>query len=461
MMHPTVDIKTFFKPGTRVHLAGIGGVSMCPLAEVLAGMGLQVQGSDMSESDTVRQLRAQGIPVAVGHSAENLKDCALVIRTAAIHDDNPEIAGAIARGIPVYERAQAWGAIMQHYQNAVCISGTHGKTTTTSMATHIFMAAQADPTVMIGGTLPLLHSGYRVGRGDTIILESCEYCNSFLNFFPTVAVILNVEADHLDFFKDLADIEHSFHAFADLVPQRGYIISNADDPGAREAVKGLSHPVFTFGIADPDADCTAHNVAFHDGCPTFDVVIRGATYAHVELHIAGRHNILNSLAAASAAYVLGIPGSAVEEGLATFHGAGRRFERKGTFHGADVFDDYAHHPAELHALLTTAQSMGYERVICAFQPHTYTRTKALFDDFVRELQLPDVTILAEIYAAREKNDIGISSQDLAAKIPGAVYCSTLDQVADQLAELARPGDLILTVGAGDIFRTGEKLLERN
>ena len=461
MMHPTVDIKTFFKPGTRVHLAGIGGVSMCPLAEVLAGMGLQVQGSDMSESDTVRQLRAQGIPVAVGHSAENLKDCALVIRTAAIHDDNPEIAGAIARGIPVYERAQAWGAIMQHYQNAVCISGTHGKTTTTSMATHIFMAAQADPTVMIGGTLPLLHSGYRVGRGDTIILESCEYCNSFLNFFPTVAVILNVEADHLDFFKDLADIEHSFHAFADLVPQRGYIISNADDPGAREAVKGLSHPVFTFGIADPDADCTAHNVAFHDGCPTFDVVIRGETYAHVELHIAGRHNILNSLAAASAAYVLGIPGSAVEEGLATFHGAGRRFERKGTFHGADVFDDYAHHPAELHALLTTAQSMGYERVICAFQPHTYTRTKALFDDFVRELQLPDVTILAEIYAAREKNDIGISSQDLAVKIPGAVYCSTLDQVADQLAKLARPGDLILTVGAGDIFRAGEKLLERN
>lgn len=461
MMHPTVDIKTFFKPGTRVHLAGIGGVSMCPLAEVLAGMGLQVQGSDMSESDTVRQLRAQGIPVAVGHSAENLKDCALVIRTAAIHDDNPEIAGAIARGIPVYERAQAWGAIMQHYQNAVCISGTHGKTTTTSMATHIFMAAQADPTVMIGGTLPLLHSGYRVGHGDTIILESCEYCNSFLNFFPTVAVILNVEADHLDFFKDLADIEHSFHAFADLVPQRGYIISNADDPGAREAVKGLSHPVFTFGIADPDADCTAHNVAFHDGCPTFDIVIRGETYAHVELHIAGRHNILNSLAAASAAYVLGIPGSAVEEGLATFHGAGRRFERKGTFHGADVFDDYAHHPAELHALLTTAQSMGYERVICAFQPHTYTRTKALFDDFVRELQLPDVTILAEIYAAREKNDIGISSQDLAAKIPGAVYCSTLDQVADQLAKLARPGDLILTVGAGDIFRAGEKLLERN
>ena len=201
MMHPTIDIKTFLKPGVRAHLAGIGGVSMCPLAEVLLGMGLRVQGSDMTESDTVRQLRSQGIDVAIGHSAENLKDCDLVIRTAAIHDENPEIAGAIARGIPVYERAQAWGAIMQHYENALCISGTHGKTTTT--ATHIFMAAQADPTVMIGGTLPMLHAGYRVGKGNTIILESCEYCNSFLNFFPTVAVILNVGEDHLDFFKEL------------------------------------------------------------------------------------------------------------------------------------------------------------------------------------------------------------------------------------------------------------------
>ncbi len=460
MMHPTIDIKTFLKPGVRAHLAGIGGVSMCPLAEVLLGMGLRVQGSDMTESDTVRQLRSQGIDVAIGHSAENLKDCDLVIRTAAIHDENPEIAGAIARGIPVYERAQAWGAIMQHYENAVCFSGTHGKTNPTSMATHIFMAAQADPTVMIGGTLPMLHAGYRVGKGNTIILESCEYCNSFLNFFPTVAVILNVGEDHLDFFKDLADIERSFHAFADLVPQRGYVIANADDKGARDAVAGLSHPVFTFSLADRTADCYARDVAFFDGCASFDVMIHGELYAHVDLHIPGKHNILNALAAASAAYVLGIPGQAVTLGLEDFHGAGRRFEHKGSYHGAAVYDDYAHHPAELHALLTTARSMGYDRVICAFQPHTYTRTKALFDDFVRELQLPDVTVLAEIYAAREQNVLGISSRDLAEKIPGAIYCSTLDKVADTLAGLARPGDLILTVGAGDIFRAGEKLLER-
>ena len=455
-----MDINSYLVPGKRAHLAGIGGVSMSPLAEVLHSMGLSVQGSDMNDSPAVEHLRALGIPVAIGHAADNLGDADFVVRTAAIHDDNPEISGAVARGIPVFERAQAWGAIMHGYRNALCISGTHGKTTTTSMATHIFMAADTDPTVMIGGTLPLLHSGYRVGHGDTIIAESCEYCNSFLSFFPTVAVILNVEADHLDFFKDLKDIEHSFHAFADLVPQRGYVISNADDQGAREAVAGLSHPVFTFSLADRTADCYARDVAFFDGCASFDVMIHGQLYAHVDLHIPGKHNILNALAAASAAYVLGIPGQAVTRGLEDFHGAGRRVEHKGSYHGAAVYDDYAHHPAELHALLTTARSMGYERVICAFQPHTYTRTKALFDDFVRELQLPDITVLAEIYAAREQNVLGISSRDLAEKIPGSIYCSTLDKVTDPLAGLARPGDLILTVGAGDIFRAGEKLLER-
>lgn len=458
MMHPTVDFKNYLKPGIRVHLAGIGGVSMCPLAEVLRGMGLCVQGSDMTESETVKHLRNLGIPVSIGHSAENLQSAQLVIRTAAIHDDNPEISGAVTRGIPVYERAQAWGAIMQQYRNALCISGTHGKTTTTSMATHIFMAAQADPTVMIGGTLPLLHSGYRVGHGDTIILESCEYCNSFLNFFPTVAVILNVEADHLDFFKDLTDVERSFHAFADLVPQNGFVIANADDPGAMDAVKGLAHPVFTFSVKDEAADCRADQVAYHDGCGEFDVVIHGKFYAHIALAVAGKHNVSNALAAAAAAYVLGISGKAVEEGLHSFHGAGRRFEYKGSFRGAEVYDDYAHHPGELHALLTTARSMACKRVICAFQPHTYTRTQALFSDFVKELKLADVAVLAEIYAARETNDIGISSSQLAEKIPGAIYCSTLDQVADTLAQIAQPGDLILTVGAGDIFRAGEKLL---
>ena len=311
---------------------------------------------------------------------------------------------------------------------------------------------------MIGGTLPLLHAGYRVGKGDTIILESCEYCNSFLYFYPTVAVILNVEADHLDFFKDLADIEHSFRRFAELVPPAGHIIANADDSGAMDALREFSRPVFTFGLEHP-ADCTAANITDHDGFPSFDVVIAGKVYAHAALHVHGRHNILNALAAASSAYVLGLPGEAVEQGLSTFTGANRRFEKKGSYHGADVYDDYAHHPDELHALLDSVRGLGYKRVIVAFQPHTYTRTQKLFDRFVEELQVPDIAVLVEIYAARETNTIGISSSDLCRNIPGSIYCSTLEKVTDQLARLAQPGDLILTVGAGDIYRAGEKLLE--
>ncbi|MBR5470762.1 MAG: UDP-N-acetylmuramate--L-alanine ligase [Oscillibacter sp.] len=458
MMNNPNPIQNYLMPGKRVHLVGIGGVSMCPLAEVLRGAGMAVQGSDMSESDTVKHLRSLGIPVSVGHNAENLGDCDLVVRTAAVHDSNPEIAGAVARGIPVYERAQAWGAIMQHYANAICVSGTHGKTTTTSMCTHIFMAAQADPTVMIGGTLPMLGAGYRVGHGETIILESCEYCNSFLHFFPTVAVILNVEEDHLDFFKDLHDIETSFHRFAELVPERGYVIANADNTGAMESVADLPHPVFTFGLEN-NADCTAENQTEVDGAPDFDICVRGQKYAHVRLQVYGRHNVLNALAAASAAYCLGVPAAAVEEGLAAFTGAGRRFEHKGTFNGAEVYDDYAHHPDELHALLSTVKELPYKRVIVAFQPHTYTRTTAFFDQFVAELKLADVAIVAEIYAAREQNTTGISSADLCRNIPGSVYCSTLEKVTRHLQEIARPGDLILTVGAGDIFRAGEKLLK--
>ena len=299
MMNNPKPISDYLLPGKRAHLVGIGGVSMCPLAEVLAGKGILVQGSDMTESNAVKNLRAKGISVSIGHNAENLGDCDFVIRTAAVHDSNPEIAGAVARGIPVYERAQAWGALMRRYPNALCVSGTHGKTTTTSMCTHIFMAAEKDPTVMIGGTLPLLHSGYRVGHGDTIILESCEYCNSFLSFYPTVAVILNVEADHLDFFKDLDDIKHSFRQFAELVPPTGHVIACADNAGAMDAVANLSRPVFTYGL-DRDADCTAAILKDTEGTPSFDIVIHGETYAHVRLHVYGRHNVLNALAAASA-----------------------------------------------------------------------------------------------------------------------------------------------------------------
>ena len=456
MMNNLHPIRDYIVPGKRAHLVGIGGVSMCPLAEVLRGMGLHVQGSDMTESDTVRHLRSLGIPVAIGHNAENLGDCDLVVRTAAVHDSNPEIAGAVARGIPVYERAQAWGAIMQRYPNALCVAGTHGKTTTTSMCTHIFMAAEADPTVMIGGTLPLLHAGYRVGQGDTIILESCEYCNSFLSFFPTVAVILNVDADHLDFFKDLEDVKHSFRRFAELVPQEGCVVADGDDANTMDALRGLERPMLTFGLEQGDIHC--EGLTWEGGFPSFDLIVRGEDLGRIELSVPGVHNVRNALAAAGAALQLGAPFSAIRDGLRAFRGAGRRFEHKGEFHGAAVYDDYAHHPGELHALLSAARTLGYERVICAFQPHTYTRTHALFNDFVEALRAPDITLLAEIYAAREVNDIGISSKDLAARIPGSEYYATLPEVTERLRALARPGDLILTVGAGDIFTVGEALL---
>ena len=460
MMNNPRPIDDYLIPGKRVHLVGIGGVSMCPLAEVLRRMGMEVQGSDMTESKTVLHLRELGIEVAIGHNAENLGECDVVIRTAAVRDSNPEIAGAVARGIPVYERAQAWGAIMRHYQNAICVSGTHGKTTTTSMCTHIFMAAQKDPTVMIGGTLPLLGSGYRVGQGDTIILESCEYCNSFLSFFPTVAILLNVAEDHLDFFKDLRDIEHSFRRFAELVPDNGFVIANLDDEGVRETMEGYTRPVISFSRTNREADCYADNLVYTNGLPAFDVIIKGELYTRIALQVGGEHNVSNALAAASAAYVLGIPGEAVTEGLGSFTGAGRRFEHKGTYNGAEIFDDYAHHPDELHALLTTAKTLGYKRVVVAFQPHTYTRTAKLFDRFVEELQLADVAVLAEIYAAREQNTIGISSSDLCRNIPGSVYCPTLERTAEQVRRILCPGDLFLTVGAGDIYRVGEKLLEK-
>ena len=450
------ELQPYIAPGRRAHLVGIGGVSMSPLAEVLHGAGMVITGSDMRESPAVEHLRSLGIPVSIGHRAENLGEAELVIRTAAVHDSNPEISAAHAQGVPVFERAQAWGAIMRGYQHALCISGTHGKTTTTSMCTHIIMAAGLDPTVMIGGTLPLLGAGHRVGKGDTIILESCEYCNSFLSFFPTIAVILNIEADHLDFFKDLEDVERSFRRFADLVPEGGRIIANRDDANTMATLAGETRPVTTFGLEEGDVH--AAGLTWEKGLPAFDVVCRGEVYAHVSLKVPGLHNVKNALAAAASAMALGVPGEAVERGLAQFRGAGRRFEHKGSFHGAEVYDDYAHHPGELEALLDTARSPGSERVVCAFQPHTYTRTAALFDDFVEVLKKPDVTLLAEIFAAREDNESGISSRDLAERIPGARYFATLPEVTAALRELARPGDLILTVGAGDVYTVGEALV---
>ena len=450
-------IHDYILPGKKAHLVGIGGVSMSPLAEVLHSEGMVITGSDMKESPTVARLRALGIPVVIGHLPESVAGADLVIRTAAVHDDNPEIAAALAAGIPVFERAEAWGSIMRRYENALCISGTHGKTTTTSMCTHIALAASADPTVMIGGTLPLLGTGHRVGRGKTIILESCEYRNSFLHFFPTLAVILNVEADHLDFFKDLEDVKRSFRAFADLVPEGGTVLANGEDANTMAALAG-KEGVVTFGLET--GDFHSANLTWEEGYPAFDLVHHGDTVCRIRLRIPGLHNVKNAIAAASASYLLGIPGSAIARGLDDFRGAGRRFEFKGRINGADIYDDYAHHPGELKALLDMAATLGYKRVVCAFQPHTFTRTKALFHEFAQVLSQPDVTYLAEIFAARETNEVGVTSADLAAAVEGAKAAPSLEVLTRWLADEARPGDLILTVGAGNIYTVGEELARR-
>lgn len=444
-------ITEYLTPGHHVHLVGIGGVSMRPLGLVLKGMGMEVTGSDMNASVSTDELIGQGIPVAIGHRAENIEGADCIIRTAAAHNDNPEIAAARAAGIPVFERAQAWGEIMKSYRNAICISGTHGKTTTTSMMTHILMEADMDPTVMIGGYLPLLHAGHRVGHGDTIVLESCEYCDSFLNFFPTLAIVLNVEADHLDYFKDLTDIQKSFHKFASLATFG--VVANGDDPHTVQAMEGIDY--VSFGLGEGNR---IHAANMHPDWRHFDVICDGKYYCHLDMGVLGRHNAMNALAASAAAWMMGVPGETVSKGIQSFHGAGRRMEFKGKFNGADVYDDYAHHPDELKATLEAVRSMGYKRVVLAFQPHTYSRTKALFDDFVRELKKADVVVLAEIYAARERNTIGISSAQLAEQIPGAVYCETLPDVTACLRENVREGDIVVTMGAGDIFRAGEALI---
>ena len=420
-------------------------------------MGVEITGSDMKDGATVERLRALGIPITIGHFAENIDpDTDFVVRTAAVRDENPEIVSAREKGIPVFERTQAWGALMTDYKNALCISGTHGKTTTTSMATHIFLAADRDPTVMIGGTLPLLETGHRVGEGDTIILESCEYYDSFLSFSPTVAVLLNIEADHLDYFSGLEAVKDSFRSFAALTPPSGFIVANAEDENTMSALAPLERELFTFGLTEA-ADCRADNIVFRGLGSEFDIICRGEFFVHVKLRVPGMHNVKNALAATAASLCLKVGPDAVKAGLESFTGTLRRFEFKGEVNGAEIYDDYAHHPGELKALLDAAERLDYKRTILVFQPHTYTRTKALFNDFCDQLGRADVLYLADIYAAREQNTMGISSQDLVDVIPGSHFIPTFEKLENELRRQACAGDLILTVGAGDIYKVGEEL----
>lgn len=450
------DKSVFSDNNKIIHLIGIGGVSMCALAEVLNHRGFVVRGSDMQKSANTEKLTKLGIKVFIGHKEENIADANVVIRTSAVHDDNPEVIRARQLGLPILERAQAWGILMEAYRDVICISGTHGKTTTTSMATHIALEAKLNPQVMVGANLPIIGGGVRVANGNLFIAEACEYCNSFLNFNPTIAVISNIEEDHLDFFKDIDDIISSFRAFAEKVPEDGAVVVNFDDENAMRAVKGLEKKVVTFGTKD-GADVQAKNIVSENGKTEFSMV-RNGEEIKITLSVAGMHNVYNALAAAAASMELGVSPKCIAAGLSKFTGVGRRFEYKGDFNGAKVYDDYAHHPSEVAATLNTVKTMGFERVICVFQPHTYTRTAALKDEFIKALGIADVALLAHIYAAREKNTIGISSKVISDNIENAEYIETFEGLVKRIGEIAQPGDLILTMGAGDIYQVGEMLV---
>ena len=451
-----LNFNEILRSDAPIHLIGIGGVSMRALAKMLKNMGANVRGSDRDSSIYTLQLDEQGIPVAIGHRPDNVRDAGLIIRTAAIHDDNPEIAAARAAGIPVISRAEAWGFIMAHYSKVVCISGTHGKTSTTAMIATFTQSAQLDPTVMVGGDLPSIGGTLRIGEGDLFVAEACEYQNSFLSFRPTVSVILNIDRDHLDFFKDTDDIIASFRSFAQLTPENGVVIINGDDNNCRRAVEDLDRKVLTFGFSE-SCNVRAINTELQDGLFCCDVVHDGNLYCRMKLRVPGQHNLLNALASAAVAIHLGVPSDDFAKGIGAYNGVGRRFEFKKNWREAKVYDDYSHHPTEITAALKAALDLKPNRVICVFQPHTYSRTVSLLDDFAGALAYADNIILCPIFAARETNTYGVSSQDLADRIPGAVVANDLRHAAQLLEELVQPGDLIFTMGAGDVNRITQYL----
>lgn len=452
----------FSKPA-KVHFIGIGGISMSGLAEILLGAGFTVSGSDRSPSELTKKLESQGAVVYYGQRAENIKEGTdLVVYTAAIKEDNPEYAAAVSKGIPMVTRAELLGRIMKNYDTSIAVSGTHGKTTTTSMIATILLCADADPTISVGGMLPAIDGNIRIGKSGCFLTEACEYTNSFLSFFPTIEVILNIDADHLDFFKDLDDIRHSFTKFANLVPEDGLIVINADIKDHASITKDALCKVITVS-SDSPADIAADNIVYDErGCASFDVRQSGKDAMHVHLAVPGAHNVANALAAIAVARHLNIEDKAICDGLDSYKGTDRRFQYKGKIGDVTVIDDYAHHPTEIAATLSAAANVPHKKLWVVFQPHTYSRTKALFDDFAKALSAADAVVLADIYAARETDNLGISSKDLCEAIKScgtfAEYFGSFDEIENYLLQNCSPGDLLITMGAGDIVKVADSLL---
>ena len=457
-----MDNMDFIKPGAHVHFIGIGGISMSTLAQLLLRKGYVVSGSDMTPSQLTDELSAMGAKISIGQKAENITDdIDLVVMTAAVHEDNPELMEVRRRKLSLMTRARLLGQIMKLYKYPAAIAGAHGKTTVTSMVSELLINAKMDPTLSIGGFLPSINSNFRLGESEYFVTEACEYTNSFLEFFPKIEIILNIEADHLDFFKDLDDIRHSFRRFASLLPKDGTLIINGeiDDPGyITEEVEGR---IITFGLKG-DFDYTAKDITYENGHPSFDLYKKGEKQERFTLGVFGAHNVYNALALIAFADSIGIDRKTQAATLASFKGTQRRFELKGEKDGYTVMDDYAHHPTEIRATLSTAMNLPYNRVFCVFQPHTFTRTKAFMEDFAAALSLCDNVILAPIYPARETDDLGISSHTLAQCIRSrghdALCFDSFSEIENFLKKNLSQGDLLITMGAGDVYKIGEKVL---
>lgn len=446
----------------KVHFIGIGGVSMSGLAEILLERGYTVSGSDMKRSPATDKLTASGAEIYIGHNSNNLKNADIVVYTAAIPEDNPELLKAKELSLTLLSRAELLGFIMRGHKFNVAVSGTHGKTTTTSMLSHITLDGELDPTILVGGDLDIINGNVRTGKSEYFITEACEYKASFLQFYPYVGIILNIDADHLDYYKDINDIKQTFVKFINLIPEDGYLIANAEDANTMEAAESATCNVVTYGINK--GEFTAHKIAFDEhGCASFDVHHKTDFLFKIKLNVPGRHNILNALAAIAASISINIERSAIINGLESFSGTHRRFEVKGTKNGITVIDDYAHHPTEIKATLAAAKNYPHKRIFCVFQPHTYSRTLSLFDEFSNAFLGVDELILADIYAAREKDTGVVSSEKLSAAIKEkGVNCRNLHsfkEIADYLNETLESGDLLLTVGAGDVFEVGELFLQ--
>ena len=441
----------------RIHFIGIGGSGMCPLAEILHSEGFALSGSDCNESDTLERIKGYGIKVYMGHRAENIEGAQLIVYTAAVKPDNPELVAAKEQGIPAIERSVMLGIVTRRYKRSIAVSGTHGKTTTTAMLSQLLIGAGFDPSAIIGGKLPFIGGNSYVGQSDIIVCEACEYVDTFLELNPYISIILNIDADHLDYFKTLDNIIKSFNKFSHLTT--GLIVYNGDDENVLEALEGVDLPMISFGFRKTNDYYVSNLRDIKGAYKEFDLMHKGEKLCDIALKVPGRHNIYNALAAAAAAHYLGATPEQIAENLGKFTGVHRRFEILGAPGGITVADDFAHHPTELTATLSSAMEMGFRKVWAVFQPHTFSRTALLLDDFAKALSIPDVAIISEILAVRETNTYNIYNTDLGAKVPGSLCIDTFDDITEYIAEHAEEGDLVLTLGGGNVYMCANQILK--